>query len=430
MKKIGVFVCHCGLNIAQTVDVKRVAEEIGKEPGVVVSEDYPYMCSDPGQNLIKEKIKEHSLDRVVVASCSPTLHESTFMRVVASEGMNKYCFEMANIREHCSWVHSDIKAATQKAIEIIKSALAKSRLLEALDDFHVEVTPNALVIGAGIAGIQAALDVANAGYQVYLVERDSSIGGHMAQLDKTFPTLDCSACILTPKMVDVSKHENIELLSYSEVESVDGFVGNFDVVIKKKPRSIDFDKCTGCGDCMTNCPIHYEAQIPPVPKYSDGIDPDKLRELDKILKRYTVGKEAVPDKEMLILIMQDINLKYNYLPDYALKYLSEKLDIPLTSIYHAATFYTAFSLTPRGEHLVKVCMGTACHARGASRILEEFERQLQIKHGETTPDKKFTLETVNCLGCCALAPVAVIDDDYFMMTPNKVGALLKKYNKE
>ena len=232
--KLGVYICHCGINIAATVDVEEVTEYAQSLPNVVVARNYSYMCSDPGQLLIKNDIKEHGLNRVVVASCSPRMHEPTFRKALQEVGLNPYYLEMANIREQGSWVHEDREAATAKAKTLVAAAVAKVRLLEPLTSREVDAEPAALVIGAGIAGIQAALDIADAGFKVYLVEKSPSVGGRMAQLDKTFPTLDCSACILTPKMVDAANHPNIELLAYSEVEEVGGFVGNFDVKVRKK----------------------------------------------------------------------------------------------------------------------------------------------------------------------------------------------------
>ncbi|EMR72947.1 Pyridine nucleotide-disulfide oxidoreductase, partial [Thermoplasmatales archaeon SCGC AB-539-N05] len=254
--KIGVYVCHCGTNIAATVDVEKVSKEIEKLPNIAVSRNYKYMCSDPGQELIKKDIKELKLDRVIVASCSPRMHEPTFRRVLEETGMNPYLFEMVNIREHCSWVHLDKEKATEKAIELISGAVARAEFLEPLEKKEVSVIPRALVIGGGISGIQAALEIADKGFKTYLVERTPSIGGRMAQLDKNFPTMDCSACILTPKMVDVARHSNIELLSYSEVVEVGGYIGNFRVKIKKKPRYVDMEKCVGCGVCAEACRLH------------------------------------------------------------------------------------------------------------------------------------------------------------------------------
>ena len=255
MKRIGVFICHCGTNIAATVDVKSLVEYAKTLPDVVTASDYTYMCSEPGQELIREHIRKYNLNGVVVSSCSPSLHEVTFREVVRSTGMNPYCFEMANIREQCSWVHLDRAKATEKAKAIIAGAVSKVRLLNPLEEKSVSVNKSVLIIGGGIAGIQASLDIANAGYKVYLVEKEAAIGGRMAQLDKTFPTLDCSACILTPKMSEVGRNPNIELLTYSEVTNVEGFVGNFKVTVKRKSTFVDWDICNGCGDCEPYCPV-------------------------------------------------------------------------------------------------------------------------------------------------------------------------------
>jgi len=254
--RIGVYVCHCGLNIAASVDCKAVAEYASKLPDVVVAKDYAYMCSEPGQSMIKEDIKNEKLNRVVVASCSPRMHEPTFRTAVQEAGLNPYLFEMANIRELCSWPHEkEPEKATEKAKELVRMAVAKVRLVEPLESRLVGIKPSALIIGGGVAGIWASLKLASSGFQVYLVEREPTIGGHMAQLDKTFPTLDCSACILTPMMVDVSRHPNITLLAYSEVKEVEGYVGNFKVKVLRKPRYVDEDKCIGCGTCATKCPV-------------------------------------------------------------------------------------------------------------------------------------------------------------------------------
>ena len=253
--KIGVYICHCGTNIAGKVNVEEVAEFAGKLPYVVVSKAYKFMCSDPGQNLIVEDIKKLKLNRVVVAACSPTMHEPTFRRTCQEGGLNQYLFQMANIREHCSWVTEDKVEATEKAKAIIAGAVYKATYLEPLEVKKVKINPHTLIVGGGITGIQAALEIADSGHKVYLVEKEPSIGGHMAQFDKTFPTLDCSACILTPKMVQVAQHQNIKLFSYSEVIEVSGFVGNFKAKILKKARYIDPDKCNGCGECALKCPI-------------------------------------------------------------------------------------------------------------------------------------------------------------------------------
>jgi heterodisulfide reductase subunit A len=253
MRRIGVFVCHCGINIAQNVDVKALTEYASHLNGVIVAKEYKYMCSDVGATLIKDTIKEFKLDGVVIASCSPRMHEHTFRRVANDGGVNPYRVEISNIREQCSWAHSNKEQATEKAKYLVRSAVSKALSLEPLKPSTLKVIPEALVIGGGIAGIQTSLDLANDGFKVHLVERDPSIGGHMAQLDKTFPTLDCSSCILTPKMMEVANHENIELLSYAEIASIEGSIGNYTVKIRKKPRYVDVDKCTGCGDCATAC---------------------------------------------------------------------------------------------------------------------------------------------------------------------------------
>ena len=254
MQRIGVFVCHCGTNIAGTIDVKAVAEALKSEPGVVFSTDYQYMCSQAGQDIIKDAIAEHKLTGIVVCSCSPRMHENTFRKTAAAAGLNSYMVEIANIREQCSWVHKEMPIGTEKAIILGKAAIAKVSLNAPLTPGESPVTKRALVIGGGIAGIQTALDIADAGFPVDIVETKPTIGGKMAQLDKTFPTLDCAACILTPKMVEVAQHENIRIFSYSEVSEIKGFVGNFDVKIKRRARYVKEDICTGCGACTEKCP--------------------------------------------------------------------------------------------------------------------------------------------------------------------------------
>ena len=253
-KRIGVYICHCGLNIAGTVDVEGVAKYAATLPNVAVSRDYRYMCSDPGQELIKNDIRELKLDRVVVASCSPRMHELTFRKTCQAAGLNPYLYEHANIREHCSWVHADREQATEKAKDLIRAAVQRVYYHEPLEMKEIPVNPRTLVVGGGIAGIEAALKLANGGHKVYLVEKEPSIGGHMIQLDTTFPTLDCSECIMTPKMSDVGHHPNIELLAYSEVEEVSGSVGNFKVKVRRKARYVDEGKCIGCGVCEQKCP--------------------------------------------------------------------------------------------------------------------------------------------------------------------------------
>ena len=259
--RIGVYVCHCGTNIAGVVDVGAVTEFARGLPSVVMAKDYIYMCSDPGQNMIKEDIKELGLNRVVVACCSPTLHEHTFQRCCQDAGLNPYLYEQANIREHCSWVTEDHDAATEKAMALVNASVRRAYYQQPLEVREVPVTPNVLVVGGGIAGIQAALEIANSDHKVYLVEREASIGGHMAQFDKTFPTLDCASCIFTPLLSEIGRHPNIELMTYSEVEEVSGFIGNFKAKIRKKARYVDMDKCTGCNVCIEKCPFKVDSEF-------------------------------------------------------------------------------------------------------------------------------------------------------------------------
>ena len=261
--RVGVFVCHCGVNVGGVVDCPEVAEYAKTLPNVEFATDYKYMCSDPGQGMIQDAIKEHNLNRVVVAACSPRLHEPTFRRCVEEAGLNKFLFEFANLREQDSWVHMTMpEEATAKAKDLTRMAVAKARLLEPLEASKVAVEKKCLVIGGGVTGIQSALDLGDMGFETYLVERNPTVGGRMGQLDKTFPTLDCSMCILAPKMVDCSKHENINLLTYSEVKEVDGYIGNFDVTVERKARYVIEDDCTGCGQCQEICPIE-------IPNYYD-----------------------------------------------------------------------------------------------------------------------------------------------------------------
>lgn len=252
--RIGVYICHCGANIAGTVKVDQVREFVSSAPAVVIARDYKFMCSDPGQELIRKDIAELNLNRVVVAACSPLMHELTFRNAAMKAGLNRYLVQIANIREHCSWIHDDTRLATQKAKALVLAAVRRVALHQPLEPLRAPVRPSVLVVGAGIAGIQAALELAESGHTVYLVEREASIGGRMGQFDKTFPTLDCAACILTPKMVSVGHRENIKLLTLSEVTGVSGFIGNFKVRIRRAARYVDETKCTGCGQCWNVCP--------------------------------------------------------------------------------------------------------------------------------------------------------------------------------
>jgi heterodisulfide reductase subunit A len=258
--RIGVYICHCGINIAATVDSKAVAEYAATLPHVVMARDYLYMCSDPGQDMIQQDIRDHDLNRVVVASCSPLMHEPTFRTTVQEVGVNPYYFEMANIREQCSWVHTDREIGTEKAKELVAGTVAKAALLEPLQEREVDVTPVALVIGGGIAGLAAVLNIADAGYKTYLVERQPSLGGRMAQLNKTFPRMEDAGALVVSEMERAMEHPNVKVLTYSEVVDVEGFIGNFEVTVRRKPRFVDLGKCTSCNKCAEACVL--AGQVP------------------------------------------------------------------------------------------------------------------------------------------------------------------------
>jgi NADH:ubiquinone oxidoreductase subunit E/NAD-dependent dihydropyrimidine dehydrogenase PreA subunit len=279
-----------------------------------------------------------------------------------------------------------------------------------------------LVVGGGVGGMQASLDLAESGYKVYLVEKGPSIGGVMAQLDKTFPTNDCAMCTLAPRMVDCGRHLNIEKLTYSEVESIEGTAGNFSVSIRKKARFVDPNKCTGCGECVQKCLVKNIVYLEPPAVPEVEIEADKRTRVDEIISRYEGGRES------LVPILQGISNEFNWLPQEMLMRVSQVKQIPIEHILRIATFYKAFSLKPRGKNIITVCMGTACHVKGAPRILERFERELGIQTGQTTSDKQFTLEAVRCIGCCGLSPVATVGKDlYGKLSPAKAADILDKY---
>jgi len=307
--RIGVYVCHCGTNIAGVVDPAALAEYAKTLPNVVLAKDYRFMCSDPGQEMIKEDIKEHKLNRVVVAACSPRLHEPTFRRVCAEAGLNQFLFEQANIREHDTWVHMrEPEEAFEKAKDLIRIAVAKAAELEPLEVQKVKVEPVCLIVGGGIAGMSAALDVANAGFKVHLVEKSPTIGGRMAQLDKTFPTMDCSACILTPKMVDVSRHPNIEIHSYSEIKEVEGYVGNFKVKLVEHPRYVLAEKCTGCGKCDEICPVYVPNE------FDEGLASRKAIYIpfpQAVPNIYTIDREKCIECKLCVKVCEPEAIDFN-----------------------------------------------------------------------------------------------------------------------
>jgi len=283
--KIGIFICHCGTNIAGKVNMEEVTAFAQSLPGVALAKNYKFMCSDPGQEMIREDIKKHGLNRIIVAACSPSMHEKTFWRAAMGGGLNPFLCRMANIREQCSWVTETPADALLKAKRLISAAAYRAAHLQPLEMKKVPITPSALIVGGGIAGIQAALDLADGGIQVYLVERTPTVGGHMAMFDKTFPTLDCAACILTPKMVDCASHPKIEILTYSEVEEVSGFVGNFQVKVRRKAAYVDHAKCNGCGLCMEKCPYKTLSE------FDQGLSKRKAI--------YTPFPQAVPNKPVI-----------------------------------------------------------------------------------------------------------------------------------
>ena len=285
MTSIGAYICHCGTNIAGTVDIEELVKKVGKIKGVTVARDYKYLCSSPGQEIIKNDLEKENLDRIVIAACAPQMHESTYRKIMVNAGKNPYLLEIANIREQASWVHSDKDRTTEKAYDLIKMAVTKVKSDLPLVSMSMSVIQRVLVIGAGIAGIQASLDIANKGFEVVLVEKEQSIGGRMSQLGKTFPTLDCSACILTPRMVEVATHPGIKMLTYSEVEEVSGFIGNFKAKIRKKSRGLDESLCTGCGTCIEKCPTKVPGD------YDGGMGKRKAI--------YTLFPQAVPNIPVL-----------------------------------------------------------------------------------------------------------------------------------
>ncbi len=423
MQRIGVFVCWCGSNIAGTVDVKAVSEALAKEQGVVFSTNYQYMCSQAGQEMIKEAIKEHKLTGLVICSCSPRMHEATFRKTAEQAGINPYMVEIANIREQCSWIHKDMATGTEKAIVLGRTAIAKVNLNAPLTAGESPVTKRALVIGGGIAGIQTALDIADAGFEVDIVETKPTIGGKMAQIDKTFPTLDCAACILTPKMVDVAQHEKIKIYSYSEVVDVKGFVGNFDVTRKKKARFVKEDVCTGCGLCTEKCPqknvpndfnlgmdnkraiyIPFAQAVPKVatidPNYCTMLKTGKCGVCSKVCTAkaidYTQKDEFVEQKYGAIVVATGFNpISMDKFDEYAYSQSKDVItSLEFERLMNAAGPTAGKLLRPSdGKHPEKIvfvqCVGSRCSAcaEKGKEYCSKICCMYTAKHAMLTRDK-------------------------------------------
>jgi NADH:ubiquinone oxidoreductase subunit E len=288
------------------------------------------------------------------------------------------------------------------------------------DNISEKKVGSALIVGGGIGGMQAALDLAECGIKVYLADNKPAIGGVMSQLDKTFPTNDCAMCTMAPRLVEIGRHKDIKVISLSDIESLRGQPGNFQVTLKKRPRFVVEEKCTGCGTCVSNCPTRNAVQI--VERAKVELEPEYREQVEKIVTKHKLRKGP------LMPILQEINAAFNYFPETALRYVSQETGYPLAHIYRIATFYSSFSVTPRGKYMINVCLGTACYVRGSERLIEKFSDMLEIKPGETTKDRKFTLNTVRCIGCCGLAPaVAIGDQVYGKLTGIDVPNIINKY---
>ncbi len=395
--KIGVFVCHCGRNIAATVDVHKIAEHFDADPELIAKEEI-FLCSEAGQENIKETIRENGLEYVVIASCSPVHHGDIFAECVGEE-MNKYMWEMANIREQCSWVHDDMDEGTEKAIALIRGSINRVKEHMPIGTMDVPVVQEAMVIGGGIAGLHTALEIADKGIKVHLIEKSATIGGNMVKLDRTFPTDDCSMCTISPILFDAISEENIVLHTTSEVMEFHGRPGDYHAKVLKRTRKIKEDICTGCGECTTVCPVYFRIQPTDKPSVEPPVQDKEV--IDGFLDKHSELRNS------LIPVLLDVNEHYKYIPRDVIQYLSFKMDIPVSKIVRIATFYKAFSLEPKGKFHIKVCLGTACYVRGGENLHDKIQQLI-----EDTPEGMFTVEAVNCLGACALGPIMVVNDEY------------------
>ncbi len=419
MDKIAVFICYCDFHKLDTEPSLRLSRKLEGLPGIVHVGAIEKMCMDGVGKVLVDTIAENKADGVVFTSCSPDLHREIFDKMARDAGLAAGQWDVAKL--HDSELVDEEKTL-ERAAESVAAAVARMSAPQPPAE-EVEVVKKAIVIGGGVSGMQAALDIADGGFEVILVEKTSSIGGNMIRLSEVFPTLDCPQCILTPKMVEVAQHPRIKLFPYSEVADISGSAGRFNVKLRRKATSVDRSKCTGCGDCEQNCLVRYKA-YPPQEEPSPELSPEDGVMLGNILRRHE-SKRAP-----LIFVLQDINEEFRYLPAAILRRVSRELRIPVARILKVATFYSLFSLKPRGKHVISVCEGTTCFVRGSGRLLEEVEKRLGIKPGEVSADGQFSLETVRCIGCCALAPSMRIDQDvHGKVRLTAVGDIIRRYTK-
>ncbi len=422
MNRIAVFLCYCDFHKLDAAPSLKLSGKLEALPGVVHVGAVEQMCMDGVGELLSDAIAEKKADGIVFTSCSPELHREIFDRMARDAGLAEGRWETAKLHDA---ELLDPEKMLARAAESVAAAVERLRTPPAVPGAEeTEVVKKALVIGGGVSGMQAALDIADGGFEVILVEKTSSIGGNMIRLSEVFPTLDCPQCILTPKMVEVAQHSWIRLLSYSEVTDINGRAGRFKVSLRRKATSVDKSKCTGCGECAQNCLVRYKA-YPSQEEPNPELSPEASAKLADIMRRHERKKAP------LIGVLQDINEEFRYLPEPILRRVSHDLRIPVARILRVATFYSLFSLKPRGKHIVSVCQGTTCFVRGADRLIEEVEKRLGIKPGEMSADGQFSLETVRCIGCCALAPSMRIDHDvHGKVRPTAVGDILGRYMRK